>query len=61
MLKHSYNDYYANREYVYDSKDPMVKTTMTMLRNYYKGTGVNVHVVKWYRNNGTVVISVRRA
>lgn len=60
MMKHN-KDYYANRIYVYDAKDPMVRTTTDMLKRYYAGIKENVQVVKWYMNNGKVMISVRRA
>lgn len=60
MMKHE-NDYYANRIYVYDAKDSMVGTTVDMLKRYYAGIKENVQVVKWYMNNGKVMISVRRA
>jgi hypothetical protein len=39
----------------------MVRTTVDMLKRYYAGIKENVQVVKWYMNNGKVMISVRRA
>lgn len=61
MTKRENKDYYANRIYVYDAKDSMVRTTVDMLKRYYAGIKENVQVVKWYMNNGKVMISVRRA
>ena len=55
-------DYYADKIYIFRYGDPMVETTVNMLRNYYKAINAHVHVVKWYRcESKTVMVSVRKA